>query len=122
VGAGDPFRAAVPRASPADLGGATRRSRTRVCPHSRKTGVTSTAESELQIAAEAQRRRRRRTTLVWLARAATLAIVIGGWQLLAAKHVIDPFFYGKPSGIYKELKLWFEHGTAFGSIWLQIWV
>ena len=67
--------------------------------------MTSIATSELQIAEEARRRRRRRTTLVWLARAATLAIVIGGWQLLAAKHVIDPFFYGKPSGIYKELKL-----------------
>ena len=84
--------------------------------------MTSIATSELQIAEEARRRRKRRTTLVWFARAATLAIVIGGWQLLAAKHIIDPFFYGKPSGIYKELKLWFEHGTAFGSIWLQIWV
>jgi NitT/TauT family transport system permease protein len=84
--------------------------------------VTSIATSELQIAAEAKRRRKRRTTLVWIARAATLATFIGGWQLLASKHVIDPFFYGKPSGIYKELKLWFEHGTAFGSIWLQIWV
>jgi NitT/TauT family transport system permease protein len=84
--------------------------------------VTSIATSELQIAENARRRRKRRTTLVWLARTATLAMLIGGWQLLAAKHVIDPFFYGKPSGIYKELKLWFEHGTAFGSIWLQIWV
>jgi sulfonate transport system permease protein len=84
--------------------------------------MTSIATSELQIAEQAKRRRKRRTTLVWFSRAATLAIVIGGWQLLAAKHTIDPFFYGKPSGIYKELKLWFEHGTAFGSIWLQIWV
>jgi NitT/TauT family transport system permease protein len=84
--------------------------------------MTSIAVSETQIADEARRRRRRRTALVWVARVLTLVVFIGGWQLLAAKHVIDPFFYGKPTGIWRQLKDWFEHGTAFGSIWLQIWV
>jgi NitT/TauT family transport system permease protein len=77
---------------------------------------------ESAILEAARRRERRRTTLVWIARILTLVALIGGWQLLADEKILDPFFYGKPSGIWKELELWFEHGTAFGSIWLQIWV
>ena len=84
--------------------------------------MTSIAVAETEIAAAARRRRRKRTALVWLARALTLLIVLGGWELFANKKIIDPFFYGQPSGIYDQLKQWFEHGTAFGSIWLQIWV
>jgi NitT/TauT family transport system permease protein len=83
--------------------------------------VTSVV-AESTIADSARRRRRRRTTLVWIARALTLFLVLGGWELFADKHVIDPFFYGQPSGIYRQIKDWVEHGTAFGSLWLQIWV
>jgi NitT/TauT family transport system permease protein len=83
--------------------------------------VTSVV-AESAIADGARRRRRRRTTLVWIARALTLFLVLGGWELFADKHVIDPFFYGQPSGIYRQIKDWVEHGTAFGSLWLQIWV
>jgi sulfonate transport system permease protein len=83
--------------------------------------VTSVV-AESTIADSARRRRRRRTTLVWIARALTLFLVLGGWELFADKHIIDPFFYGQPSGIYRQIKDWVEHGTAFGSLWLQIWV
>ena len=84
--------------------------------------MTSVALSEAAIAGVARARRRRRTLLVWAARALTLFIVLGGWELFANKKIIDPFFYGQPSGIYTQIVHWFEHGTAFGSIWLQIWV
>ena len=84
--------------------------------------MTSVAVSEHAIADAARRRRRRRTLLVWLARALTLVVIVGGWQVLADKKILDPFFYGKPSGIFDQLKLWVQHGTAYGSIWLQIWV
>lgn len=84
--------------------------------------MTSVAVAESAIADAARRRRRRRTTIVWAARALTLFVLLGGWELFADKHVIDPFFYGQPSGIYKQIRLWVEHGTAFGSLWLQIWV
>ena len=84
--------------------------------------MTSIALSETAIADAARRRRRQRRALVWFARALTLVVVIGGWQLCTSTKVVDPFFFGKPSGIYTQLKDWFEHGTAFGSIWLQIWV
>jgi NitT/TauT family transport system permease protein len=84
--------------------------------------MTSFALSETSIAEAARRRKRRRRMLVWTARALTLLVILGGWELFADKKIIDPFFYGQPSGIFDQLKKWVEHGTAYGSIWLQVWV
>jgi NitT/TauT family transport system permease protein len=84
--------------------------------------VTSIALADTSIVDAERRRRRRRAALVWTARALTLLFILGGWELFADKKIIDPFFYGQPSGIFDQLKTWIEHGTAFGSIWLQIWV
>jgi NitT/TauT family transport system permease protein len=84
--------------------------------------MTTAVLSEAAIADAAHQRHRRRRRLVWLARALTLLIVLGGWELCADKKIIDPFFYGQPSGIYDQLIHWARHGTAFGSLWLQIWV
>ena len=84
--------------------------------------MTSVALAETAIADAARQRRRRRTAIVWLARALTLLIILGGWELFTDLKIVDPFFYGQPSGIFKELQNWVEHGTAYGSIWLQIWV
>jgi sulfonate transport system permease protein len=84
--------------------------------------MSALAVSESAIADAARRRRRKRTVVVWIARALTLLVILGGWELFADKKIIDPFFYGQPSGIYKQLRLWVEHGTPYGSLWLQIWV
>jgi NitT/TauT family transport system permease protein len=87
--------------------------------------VRPTAEAagdEAAITAAARRRRRRRSQLVWAARALTLVVIVGGWQVLANAKVIDPFFWGKPSGIVSQLKGWVDHGTEYGSLWLQIWI
>jgi NitT/TauT family transport system permease protein len=59
--------------------------------------------------------------LIWAARLATLVVVIGGWQLLTSAKIVDRFFWGQPSGIAAQLWDWLRHGTAFGSVWLQIW-
>ncbi len=64
----------------------------------------------------------RRRVLIWTARVATAVIVIGGWQLFTSLKIVDPFFFGQPSGVVMKLKYWAEHGTAFGSIWAQVWV
>ena len=81
--------------------------------------------TETQAAApdvrHAKRRRSRHKVLVWAARLATLVVVIGGWQLLTSAKVVDKFFWGQPSGIVAQLDDWVRHGTAYGSIWLQIW-
>jgi NitT/TauT family transport system permease protein len=77
-----------------------------------------TVGPEASIAGRARRRR------LWMyaARVATLVVVIGGWQLFTKLKIVDPFFYGQPSGIVMKFRDWVEHGTAFGSIWAQIWV
>jgi NitT/TauT family transport system permease protein len=66
--------------------------------------------------------RQRRRLIVYAARAATLVIVIGGWQLFTTWKIVDPFFFGQPSGIVVKLRYWAEHGTSYGSIWLQVWI
>lgn len=77
---------------------------------------------ESAIASMARRRAQRRRVLVYSSRAATLIFVVGGWQLLTTWKVIDPFFFGQPSGIVRQLANWAEHGTAYGSLWLQVWI
>ncbi len=77
---------------------------------------------EETITALARRAVRRRKLTVLAARLVLLVVVIGGWQLFARWKLIDPFFFGQPSGVVGRLRDWVEHGTAFGSIWLQIWV
>ena len=87
-------------------------------------GAPATSEEgrrRLESAPEASRKHSRRV-LVWAARAAALVLVIGGWQLLTTMKIVDPFFWGQPSGIVRQLNDWLRHGTAYGSIWLQIWI
>jgi NitT/TauT family transport system permease protein len=68
-----------------------------------------------------KRRARKRRINVYLGQAAVLLFIIGGWQLFTTLKIVDPFFFGQPSGVVMKLKDWAEHGTAFGSIWEQIW-
>jgi NitT/TauT family transport system permease protein len=79
------------------------------------------SSDEATIAARARKRRQRRKLAVWAARAALLVLIVGGWQLLTELKVVDKFFYGQPSGIVTQLRDWINHGTQFGSIWLQVW-
>ena len=80
------------------------------------------AGHEAAITAMAQHRTRQRRLLIWAARAATLVIVIGGWQLFTTWKIVSPFFFGQPTGIVHQLVSWAKHGTEYGSIWLQVWV
>jgi len=50
-----------------------------------------------------------------------LVIVFGGWQLFTSLKIVDPFFFGQPSGIVRTAWQWVQHGTNQGSIWLQIY-
>jgi NitT/TauT family transport system permease protein len=70
----------------------------------------------------ARQRIRRRRALVWASRVALFVLIIGGWQLFTHLKIVDAFFWGQPSGIVKQLRDWINHGTEYGSIWLQIWV
>jgi len=80
------------------------------------------ASDEDTIAARARKRRRRRTVAVWAARAALFVVIVGGWQLFTDLKIVDKFFFGQPSGIVSQLRDWIDHGTQYGSIWLQVWI
>ncbi len=64
--------------------------------------------------------RRRRRIIVNSLRVLILVVIIGGWQLLTSVGVIDPFFWGQPSGIWAQLVTCVTQGTAQGPLWEQI--
>jgi NitT/TauT family transport system permease protein len=63
----------------------------------------------------------RRKLWVLVAQVAVFIIVFGGWQLFTSLKIVDPFFFGQPTGVVSKLADWAKHGTGFGSIWLQVW-
>lgn len=83
-----------------------------------KTMVTS----ESQETQEARLKLRRRRLLVNCLRVSLLVVIIGGWELCARLGIVDPFFWGQPSGIWKQLVTWVTDGTAQGPLWQQILV
>ena len=44
------------------------------------------------------------------------------WQVLADHKILDPFFFGKPSGVWSQLFTWIHNGTAAGSLWYNAYV
>jgi NitT/TauT family transport system permease protein len=64
-----------------------------------------------------------RTSHNWLlvngVRIALVVVWLGSWEI-AARTVIDPFFYSQPSAIWSKLVTWFTEGTSQGSIWSNI--
>ncbi|HAN23456.1 MULTISPECIES: ABC transporter permease [Microbacterium] len=83
-------------------------------------GAAAASETSIQSAARASRRRR--IAWVWIGRILLAVVVIGGWQLFTELGWVDPFFFGQPSGIWDSLVRLFTVGTAFGSIWENLWV
>jgi len=70
-----------------------------------------------------RRAARARRLKVLTAQVVLAALLIGSWQLLTTWKVVDPFFFGQPSGIAKQLGDYFSQGdqaTEFGSYWSQI--
>ena len=62
----------------------------------------------------------RRRVLVYSLRIGILVVLIGGWELASRTGIIDPFFWGEPSGIWTQIVTWATQGTAQGSLWDQI--
>jgi NitT/TauT family transport system permease protein len=62
------------------------------------------------------RRGGRRRWTITLVRLVLIAAWLGSWEL-AARTVIDPFYYSMPSQIWHRLVDWFTNGTSQGSIW-----
>lgn len=64
--------------------------------------------------------RRRRSMVVNLLRVLLLVVILGGWELCARVGIIDPFFWGQPSGIWQQIVTWVTQGTAQGPLWQQV--
>jgi NitT/TauT family transport system permease protein len=69
--------------------------------------------------AVAPRRRRRQNGSPWVVYGARVLLVVAwlaSWEI-AARTIIDPFFYSRPSAVWDKLVTWFSDGTSHGSIW-----
>ncbi|MGH8861508.1 MAG: ABC transporter permease [Jatrophihabitantaceae bacterium] len=67
-------------------------------------------------------RRVRRRVMINLLRIALVVVALVGWEIGANTKHIDPFFWGKPSLVWKQLRTWITDGTAQGSLAEQILV
>ncbi|RVU23017.1 ABC transporter permease [Streptomyces antnestii] len=77
--------------------------------------------AQVSAAAAARRAGRRRIALVWAGRIGLAAVVIGGWQAFTTWGIVDPFFFGQPSGIAQRLVDLLQKGTEFGSFYANVW-
>ena len=77
------------------------------------------ADEAGRAAAAAPRRRQR---LVLALRLAILVVFLGGWELAARTHLIDPFFFAMPSTIVQQLWVWITEGTSQGPLWGEVLV
>jgi NitT/TauT family transport system permease protein len=64
----------------------------------------------------------RRRGLIYVARLVLMTVLVGGWQIGVNTKWIDSFFWGSPSGAYRQLKTWIVNGTSQGSLASQILV
>ena len=78
------------------------------------------SDAEVEAAAALARRQRIRRVYFW--RSFILVLALGGWELLARLHVIDEFFFSKPSDVVMRLYTWTVEGTAEGPLWYHLWV
>ncbi len=85
-------------------------------------GRSAQAIAQAEAEAAAQRLMRRRARLVNFWRIAVLVIILGGWELAARLHWIDPFFYSMPTLIVAQIYTWIVHGTSQGPLWQQVLV
>jgi NitT/TauT family transport system permease protein len=88
-------------------------------------GIANTQDYDLARA----RARDRRRVLVFVLRIALGLFIVGSWEFTTRLNcfgpdsgtcLVDPFFFGQPSGIWSQLVTWVQKGTAQGPLWEQI--
>ena len=77
--------------------------------------------TEVPTRSPRQRANRRRAILA-VARLAIVAVLLVSWQLCVNAKIVDPFFWGEPTGVWSDLKDWVTVGTSQGSLGDQIMV
>ena len=98
---------------------------------SRRSPMTRVDAGAEDFDAARARARQRRRIVVQVLRVVLAVAILGLWELTtrvgchgpdSATCVVDPFFFGQPSGIWAQLVTWVENGTAQGPLWEQIGV
>jgi len=80
-----------------------------------------TPAAEVDDTAERRRREhRRRRQFVQILRVLFAVGLLGSWELTTRLGIVDPFFFGQPSGIANRIYIWVTRGTAQGPLWVQI--
>ncbi|HEX9603549.1 MAG TPA: ABC transporter permease [Myxococcales bacterium] len=74
------------------------------------------------VAPPAAERLARRRRLVAVLQIAVLAVALGAWEMCARTGLVDPFFFGMPSGVVEQIRVWIEEGTSLGPLWVQVLV
>lgn len=87
-----------------------------------RDGMANVMPAEDTLAIAVRRRAQNYRHMVRVGQIGTFVFIVGTWQLLAHYKILDPFFFGSPGGIVLRLLDWAQHGTAYGSLWLQIWI
>lgn len=65
---------------------------------------------------------RKYANVVVILRIAIFVVAIGGWELAARLHIIDPFFFSMPSKIVAQLWDWIVKGTSQGPLYGEVLV
>jgi NitT/TauT family transport system permease protein len=79
------------------------------------------AQVETRASAAADRAARRKRIVTAL-QIGVLALVLGAWELCARTGVVDPFFFGMPSQVLEQIRVWIREGTSLGPLWIQVLV
>jgi len=82
--------------------------------------ISTTALAGEELAAEL--RERRWTRIERVLQIAVFAVIVGGWELTTRTGLVDPFFFGQPSGIAGTIWRWSTRGTPAGPLWQHVTV
>jgi NitT/TauT family transport system permease protein len=86
-------------------------------------GPFATADYSLDaLERKAVAAQKRRHGIVIALRFLIFIVVVGAWEGAAAIGWIDPFFFGRPSGVGRQIWEWMTEGTSQGSLWMQMLV
>jgi len=86
-------------------------------------GPIATADYSLDaLERRAVAAQKRRHGIVIALRFLIFIVVVGAWEGAAAIGWIDPFFFGRPSGVGRQIWEWMTEGTSQGSLWVQMLV
>lgn len=69
-----------------------------------------------------KRRAARRRFALGGVRLGIVVVLLIAWQLCVNAKLVDPFFWGEPTGVWADLSTWFTVGTSQGSLGAQILV